>query len=319
MKNIIKLLVCTAHFFWSISAFAFIYEVKILKKWDAAHKRYHYFIGFSDFHDKVHVANKHQLAKIETILNTCDKNSTKVAIEDLSSINNNGRSACGRYSVNSRGGVLGGLAQTSRTMGLDVANVEFRYCRVISLGPVLNNLQGNLNSFPSATTTTMSALLDEVSKEIVQIQAYDDGPILKKLYDASIKNIQDQIKKLRLDLDGTLSVAQYLEKNSTQKNRLELLKNLLTFDSGLLDLSLAHIVTSAFGTQDKVIVIAGGAHIGRVSDLLQKVGYKDASTTKVTFARENDLRKCLGSNIIDGAFCVKPQPIALDFLDAILF
>jgi len=319
MKRSMKfLLVVSCFLMLCANSFAFIYEVKVLRKWDDKNRRFHYFIGLSDFHDKIHKSNQNQLKKIEKLLAQLDKSKTKIAIEDLSSVNASGRSSCGRYYVNSRGGVLGGLAQTTSAMGLDVSNVEFRYCRVVALGPVLNNLQDDLHKFPSVTTTNMQVLHDEIMNEVKDILAYEDGPLLKKVYSTIVEQIKTQIKKLHIEEHKHLTVAQYLEKHSNAKNRLELLKNLLTFDSNLLDLRLTHVVTSEVDTKDKVIAIAGGAHIGRVSELLQKFGYKDVSTTKVAFAKEYNLQQCLGSNIVDGAFCVKPQPIELDFLDAVI-
>jgi hypothetical protein len=135
MKRIIHHMLWSLSLLFCMSSFSYIYEVRVLRKWDDVRKRYHYFIGLSDFHDKIDPSNQTQLKKIQDILAKADKSSTKVAIEDLSSVNNNGRASCGRYMVNSRGGVLGGLAQSSRDAGLDVCNVEFRYCRVVAMAP----------------------------------------------------------------------------------------------------------------------------------------------------------------------------------------
>ncbi|MDR3551326.1 MAG: hypothetical protein P4L31_07975 [Candidatus Babeliales bacterium] len=317
MKRIIHSMLWSLSLLFCMNSFSYIYEVRVLRKWDDARKRFHYFIGLSDFHDKIDPSNQIQLKKIQDILAKLDKNTAKISIEDLSSVNNSGKASCGSYMVNSRGGILGGLAQTTREMGLDVANIEFRYCRVIALGPVLNNLKDDLNSFPSVTSTNMNVLIDEIKNEIADIKAQNYSPKLKKRYDASIKTVEDQLVKLHMHESGSLSVAQYLDKYSTASNRLEFLKNLLTFDSALLDLRLAQMAHDGFNKRDKDVSIAGGAHIGRTCDLLQIDGYQDVSTTKISYGREHDLQKCLGSNIIDGAFCVKPQPISLDFIDTI--
>ena len=39
------------------------YDVKALRKWQPEFKRYHYWIGFSDFHDKTHQANNNATKK----------------------------------------------------------------------------------------------------------------------------------------------------------------------------------------------------------------------------------------------------------------
>lgn len=288
-----------------------------MKRWDAQRNRDHYFIGCSDFHDKTHAVTGDQMQKIEQLLTQCDKKNTNVVVEDLSSANDSGRLACGRFMVNSRGGILGGLAEKGRTMGLSVDNVEFRLCRVTSLGPVLNNLHADMNNFPSASTVLVAALRDEVLHEIAQIQAYEDGPIAKKMYAQGIHDAKNQLKELHIDRHQQMTIADFLNTHAKPEGRLELLKTLLTFDSGLLDLKIVHSVMNAQDKQ-KSIAIAGGSHIGRVGELLEKFGYQHVKTTKVIFGREHNLQKCLGSHIIDGAFCMKPEPINLDFLDAVI-
>lgn len=297
--------------------YAFIYEIKVMRKWDAERQKYHYFIGLSDFHDKTNHTSPSQLNKLEQLLASVDKKKTKIAIEDLSSHNTQGRKECGHFFINSRGGILGGLADKGKEMGLDVDNVEFRYCRVSSLGPVLNNLASRLENFPSAMHLKVGELVQEVMREIKEIDRYSDGHALNKMYASSVKGVLSSLKALHLDKDQGLSVADYLAQHSDAKNRLDLLKKLLTFDSSLLDLKLTHAVMQA-RDKDKVIAIAGGAHIARVCDILSAQGYSAIESTKITFARENDLQKCLGSHIVDGAFCVKPSPIDLHLFEKAL-
>lgn len=288
----------------------YIYEIRVLRKWDGIRQKYQYFIGLSDFHDKTNDSTQSQLNKLEQLLVTLDKNKTALVIEDLSSKNSQGRQECGHFSINSRGGILGGLADKSKEMGLSVDNIEFRYCRVSSLGPVLNNLNASLKDLPSAMHVRVEALVKEIMEEIEEIKRYADGHELNKIYAASIKDVLIAIKTLHLDIPHSLSVADYLAQHSTVHNRLELLKKLLTFDSSLLDLKLMHAVMQS-QHKDKVIAIAGGAHIARVCQLLSSQGYNLVSGTKISFAREHDLQRCLGSHIVDGAFCVKPAPIDL--------
>ena len=55
-----------------VGSAAFIYEVKILRKWDNKYSRYQYVIGFSDFHDKIHEKNKMQVAiHLQTGIKLC--------------------------------------------------------------------------------------------------------------------------------------------------------------------------------------------------------------------------------------------------------
>jgi hypothetical protein len=317
MKYKIHVLFFLATLLLPLGSLAFIYEIKIMRKWDAARNRYHYFIGLSDFHDKTHQMNGDHLSKIEAIIRKSAPQDIKIVLEDLSSVSTTGRQACGRFIINSRGGVLGGLASTCKNMGHEVDNVEFRYCRVTSLGPVLNHLQDSVDAFPSVTVTQMNTLHQETTDIINEIKTYEDGNILKKMYEKSLEDVNKMFKMLHLDQHQSGSVAQYLKTHSTQKNRLELLKHLLTFDSALLDIRLVHSVLSA-KNKSKVIAIAGGAHINRAAEMLEKIGYEQVKNSSVTFTKEHDLARCLGSHIVDGAFCVRPQPITLDFLDSVI-
>lgn len=315
--NVRALLFGLYSMFFVMSNHAFIYEVKVLKKKNQSNNAYQYFIGCSDFHDKIHAANGQQLKKIEQMLGSCNKQSTKVLVEDLSSPNNNGCSSCGRFFINSRGGVLGGLAATCGSMGLDFSNLEFRYCRVTTLGPVLNNLKANMQDLAPVATIGISMLQNEVLTNIKEIQAYNDGSQLNKLYGQLIAGIIKKMKTLHLDKADDLTVAQFLAKHTDQKQRLDFIKQLLTFDSELLDMKMVHAIVHS-PNKAKIVAIAGGSHIAKTAEMLEKIGYEKVSTTSIAYAKEHDLRQCLGSNIIEGAFCVKPQPINIDFIESLL-
>jgi hypothetical protein len=292
---------------------AFIYELKVMRKWDEAKQTYRYFIGCSDFHDKTSPVNQTQQQVLNTALQQCDRAKTKILIEDLSSVGSGGRLACGRYQVNSRGGILGGLAEKCRCMGLEVDNVEYRYCRVSSLGPVLNNLNQRPKAFPSVAGTTVAVLANEIDAIVQEITTYTDGPILEAVYQHNIKQVQPQLTHFKNNSHKDMSVAEYLESHSKPKERLEFLKHLLTFDSCLLDLKMAHAICAPCKAE-KVVAIAGGAHIARVSELLEKVGYEVVYASDTQYKKECDLTKCLGSNIVDGAYCIHPEPIDLEQL-----
>lgn len=298
-----------------ISSAAYFYEVKALRKWYPERGKYHYFIGYSDFHDKSSEANKKQLTHLDSILSNCDKSNTKIMVEDLSSPGAGGRMTCGRFLVNSRGGVLGGSANKYRDQGFDVENVEYRYCRVSALGPVLNNLTQNPHNFPSVTATSVMTLAQEVDAVMDDITTYNDGQ-LQKHYQQTMHPIKEQINKWKQKDCCDLNVAQYLMNESNQADRLDLLKHLLTFDSGLLDLKMVHTVVNS--DKQFVIALSGGAHITRVSELLEAIGYENLYGTEVQFHKEYDLNKCLGSNIIDGSYCVRPEPIELDAISSLI-
>jgi hypothetical protein len=71
---------------------------------------------------------------------------------------------------------------------------------------------------------------------------------------------------------------------------------------------MIHSVQSA-ANKERIIAFAGGTHIGHVVDMLKKMGYEEVYATKSKYFREHNLDKCLGSQIADGGFCVRPHPI----------
>ncbi len=75
----------------------FIYQADVLRKWDPARLRYHYFIGCSDFHEKSSIISDMQMHDISTAFHYCNKESIKVIVEDLSSPGSNGALMCGRF------------------------------------------------------------------------------------------------------------------------------------------------------------------------------------------------------------------------------
>lgn len=296
-----------------LMSLGFIYEAKVLRKWDTKQGKYIYFIGLSDFHDKAHKVTQTQLHKIEELLGQCNKDTTKIMLEDLSSRGNGQRIACGRFVINSRGGILGGLAQHCSRKNFDVDNVEYRYCRVSSLGPVLNNLQANVDAFPSVKEISVSAVVQEINDVMREIETYQDGAPLNGYYQKGICEVKAELAKLKMMHQAEASIADYLIAHSTRTSRLDLLKRLLTFDSGLLDLKLVHQVVNT--DREKIIAIAGGSHISRVTEMLEKIGYETIYRTKPAYAREHNLNQCLGSTIVDDSYCMRPDPIELEPLD----
>ena len=295
------------------SMHAYIYELKVMRCWDEKSNGYKYCLLCSDFHDKTHTETEKQLTKLDAFLTKADKKSYKIVLEDLSSCGSDGRESCGRYFVNSRGGILGGLAQKCQGMGFQVDNVEYRRCRVASLGPVLNNLKEKPAKFPSSAGIKIAALSTEIDAMMLEIDSYCDGEVMGSCYKNNVSQVREHLAHLKQDKHQDMSVAEFIEHSSTNKDRLELLNHLLTFDSCLLDIKMVHNVLNS--TTPKVMVIAGGAHAARVSQMLEKVGYQTIHATDVSFYNEYDLSKCVGSTVVNGSYCVRPQPIDLGCLD----
>ncbi len=296
----------------SLSCLAYIYQVHVLRRWDKKHNHYQYFIGLSDFHDKSHAINKQHRYYLEHRL-LDDRRSTKVIVEDLSSTNNNGRRTCDCYAINSRGGVLGGLASVLKRSGVDVDNIEYRYCRVVSLGPLINNIHAQVDSFSSSNTLHIDALYGEVMREIDSIRSYADGRVLNSRYKRTISGVMRALRRLRLDRYQKMSIAEDCAKCIKSSNRLDVLQKLCTFDSGLLDVKLVHSVIAA-QNKSHVFAIAGGTHIKHTCALLKHAGYETVFVSKLTSQCKCDLSRCLGSHIVEDVICVNPEPIDISII-----
>lgn len=294
----------------------FIYEVTLLKRWIPEHKRFNYFIGISDFHDRKHAANETQLARIGQLLDQQDKETTLVITEDLSTSPNSDEGGCyGQFKISSKGGILGGLTRTCQQKGFRVDNIEYRYCRVAALGPLLTNASQALRDCPSACKLLIADIANEVDQAICTISAH--AASLAQVYKKLLKKIPMQLDQLKLTKDSNHSVADYIEQNSKEANRLTLLEELLTFDTDLVDFKLAHSVLAA-RNYHKIIAFTGGSHISRVITMLLAAGYKQVYKIRSASRKEYDLSLCAGVPIINKSYCMKPEPINIEELQRFL-
>lgn len=296
---------CMLFCFITTSSCTFIYDLVVMRKWDGG--RYRYFIGLSDFHDKKHRANRAQLDDLQATLSRCSPDSIKIGSEDIGSPAVNHSAKCGPYLLMSQGGVLHGVANICRSNNFDYNNFEYRYCRVATLGPVLNNIGSDLTRFRSANSVRVSALIKEIETIFNELRGYNDPTLLRDLYAHCIKRMRQLMTELKLFQNANLTVANYLQNMTTPNNRLAFVKKLLTFDSVLLDLRILHNVIHS--QKPNYLAIAGGSHTTRIAKLLSKLGYEQVHGVRPTFEREYNANKCLGSHIIDGKYCQRPKPV----------
>jgi|GEM_PF-823154 len=299
------------------TATAYIYDVQVVRKWEPQLNDYQYVVGLCDYHDRMHPENKIQRAQIESMLSQSNKDKLRVVVEDLSCKGSGCQQAfCNNYVVNTRGGILGGLAEFCTQQGISVANMEYRYCRVAAIGPMLRHAHAPLAEFKAIHEVTVNTLVDEIQDEVTNVEAFmaSDKAIhhkpLQKWYDHAIKEIGTGLARLNLDRQKNMTLAEYLSANSQPDKRALLLNELLTFDSILLDLKLVHAVANMHDKQ-MIVVIAGGTHINRMNEALKNIGFTTQQASSISYKREHDLNKCLGASVIDGSFCVKPQPIEI--------
>lgn len=238
--------------------------VKIIKN-----NKPQYIILFSDYHDKMHDANKNHRRALECLLKKNKSCNVKLIVEDLSSINNDGRMICCNYGINCARGVLGHLANKARALGICVDNVEYRYCRVASIGPLINNIQADPHSFRSSTGIKLGMLYNEIINEIEKIKRYDDGKKLNVFYKHAVAQVRNTLCKMKLcSKDKTATVAHYCAQLHQEKYRQKL-ENLCIFDSALIDINIMHSIMSS--AEPIIFVVAGGSHIQQVHALLKQI------------------------------------------------
>jgi hypothetical protein len=301
---------------------AFIYDISVLRRWSPELKQYQYCLGFCDFHDKLDVANGQQMAKINHCLCNCRPHTLHMLTEDLSSAGCGGRKSCGNFIIDSRGGVLGGLATRCRNLGITVDNVEYRYCRVVAFAPVMHSMRSNihvdltnhiLTNFPSVQQVRIADLVQEMFEVMQEVRKYEDGAKLTSWYQKTLQDIHANCTELQLQKHAELTIAQYLMSHlHPMGDRAALLKQLLMFDSNLVDLKLAHAIVST--KKPFVAVFAGGSHIDRVVDMLNKVGYERVYHAGAQWRREYDfiaVTKIPQSNM-------RPRPVSPRALDHVL-
>ena len=292
---------------------SFICEVYSIKKSNPATTGPTWVIGLGDLHDKRHPTTQAQKDEIMRFLSLLPADQVTVLTEDLSSPGSFGRRECGNFWINSRGGVLGGITQDCQVRGLDAQNHEFRYCRVSSLGPVINGVQSDLESLGSTGSIKMADLHKEIRQEIDLIRTFNDGLSLKKAYGENIAGTEKLIDKLKVQSEQGLTVAQYLKKAVPVDKRPAFVRLLLTFDSELLDCKFLHAIKAA-KNKKYVILIAGGAHVKRVCDLLLQDGYHKHCAFTLQDERVFDKKRCNGRTIENDQYCIMPRAIDLSCL-----
>jgi len=253
------------------NSFGYFYSLSI-KKIINKNGLSQFVVLLADYHDKKHIANKDQRTYLESLLKKCNKNKVKLIVEDLSSVNNDGRMICCNFGINCVDGVLSHLANKARSLGIAVDNVEYRYCRVAGIGPLMSNTHADPHSFRSSCGITLFSLYKEIIDEMEKIKKYNDGKKLNDYYKRAVAHVRTHLSKM--DIGGTdrnKTVAHYCAqlRSSTYRKKLE---NLCIFDSALIDSNVMHSIMCC--DMPIIFVAAGGSHILEINKLLEKIGYE---------------------------------------------
>ena len=293
--------------------FGYFYQAAVAaSKVDNRSQKQQLIVGLWDFHLKNHPANKIQRKHLDDyLLKKLAAVKGKLVVEDLSSVNNDGKMICCNFGINSAEGVLGKLADKARSMGIGVDNIEYRYCRVAGIGPLLNNLKASPHSFRSTVTIKGSCLHKEVADEIEKIKKYDDGKILNGYYKRATKVAHDAL--IKVGFNNQKTVADYCKTLQAKQYRQELEK-LCIFDSALIDMNIMHAIAK-YPKEQLIFVIAGGSHIDQVMSMLQQMGYELLLKTSLSNGGGSTVKKVLNSETISSVSDTYPQPIDLSVIN----
>lgn len=291
---------------------AYLYDVKVLRKWQPHTNRYHYWVGCCDFHDKLHAYNSVQRKKIEDLLPGYNPEHVLILVEDLSSTNDAGKLGCGSYFINSRTGILAGLGNYCKTNHIPVQNVEYRYCRVVALGPMINNIQADPHSLPSAKKMTLAHLTHEIEQTYNDLLHGSTTTEFKNVLSSKTVALHKGVEKLKSARDRYPTIADYLHGNTTTWNRLEIVKNMLTFDGILLGFKLVDATLKA-ENKEKIIAFAGGTHINEAYELLQKIGGYEPIIGSSSSNGIDPVAKAINTGV--SPLNKKPEPISLELLE----
>jgi hypothetical protein len=265
--------------------------------------------GIGDYHDKYHPANQSQRVYLESMIKKY--RNSKVIVEDLGSVNNDGKGMCCNFMMHVGKGVLSALADAARLASVDVDNIEYRYCRVAALGPLLNNLHVDPSAIHSASSIPLSMIEQETADELDKIQKYNDGNLLNGMYKAAARHIKKIFGQLKFDRFSEKSVAEYCSrwpKNQYRDN----LEKLCIFDSILLDMKIIHSIIIA-PDKSVIIIVAGGSHIEKTKHLLTRLGYKEVMGFSGVFS--DHVETALGSEKKDSSTTKCPGALDMRILD----
>jgi hypothetical protein len=314
MKSCIRAIFVIIVVLLDFCCFAYCYEIYIDDKINKKTGRRQRIIALSDYHFKKHPSNKEQRRYIKSLLKKCVEIEATLIIEDLSSVNNDGRMICCHFGVSCSEGMLGQLADKARVLGIKVNNVEYRYCRVAGVGPLLNNIEVGSHCFKSSSTIAMPSLYKEVVDEIEKIKKYNDGKFLNNLYKNAVSRVETALAEMGFD-NRNVTVADYCKLLRHKQYRQELEK-LCIFDSALIDMNIMHAIAMC-PDEPFIFIIAGGSHIEQVNTFLKRMGYKSV-LKKIAIAAPM-LKKVLDSDAVHASSDIHPQPVDIAIIDKFIY
>lgn len=293
---------------WTV--YPYIYMMHMLQ-YVAPSGRELWVLGLGDFHDRVHIKTNLQRDGFEKLLQAIAECKTLVLVEDLSSPNTvSGCVGCGYLRIDTKGSFLAGLADACIKAGVQTLNLEYRFCRVAGLGPLLNRASSP-NMHIQNNYVSVAVVHAEVLSQIARIKSFDDGSFLNEYYTKTIAQLYRHMTKINFDAHKKTTLSDYIGPELPQ----DIIKDLLMFDSALLDLEMVHAIVNATN-KEIIIMVAGAAHITNVATIMEQIGYKTVYRSNVGYDTEGSDVGCRGLPKIRDQFCIKPKPLNFDQVKA---
>lgn len=259
---------------------AYVYQAIVMRKLLPEQQRYHTVIMLGDFHDTICEADSAHKATVAAWAKQSGNRAFRIITEDADSANVHGRRVIKGAGIvefvykGPVGGFLTGITPACRDAGSVALNLEYRYARLMSLGPIGRSQEDprkKLDSFFVAKKLLMSTLIQEVEDELVRIAAFRDGRELDQWYASEIESIRAAMRTFGWHSYARESIAAYLS-GRPGSLRTCIKNELIPFDKTILDMLFVHDIVATPGV-DVTCVLAGGSHVERVSDRLKQVGY----------------------------------------------
>lgn len=294
---------------------AYVYQISVMKKViDPQLSQEQLVIGIGDYHDKDHPANADQRAYLEALLKKCRAIKSKLIVEDLSSVNSDGRGMCCNLFINAQGGLLGKLADKARAECIDVDNVEYRFCRVVGIGPLINSYQNNQQkNNSSATIIPVQEVCKEFLQELDKVQHYNDGVVANRFYKKIIGDVSKSFNHLKIDKVKDQAVAHYCAQEY-KNNYIKSLEKLCIFDSPIIDAKIIHSIVSS-PEKSIIIVAAGGSHLEKINTQLELLGYCKVIIPAVTNHMHQMVENLLNSGKKEKSRVYRPPAINIQVID----
>ena len=278
----LKFLVILSSIFCFFTSHAYIYQIKVVKKWIPEKEHYQKVYLFSDCHPDG--KSRQQCNEILRLLRTLNKRDSLIIVEDKSYYtgSHRGMIRAGSFlATNSYSEILHGLAKICRRHLLTLVNAECRFV-VGSFKDIfkgyINKQYQNQSHFDWTINyfhMNFASLEDEYNQINSLLKEYND-PAFNEFYSLVLKQLSlywQQLKYDFLDWKKTYGDSKefidYLLATFPENALFQLYNNHLCY---CVDAKALHTIFHA--NQEHIYVFMGGAHIRTIHAYLNEAGFQ---------------------------------------------